>query len=131
MRRSFMSAFVVAASVGLCQLAGAESLTTADKKSIDITYYPAPAERAPVVVLIPDTRCDRSVFQKLPSQLQQAGFAVVATDLRYKALMAGTRNRAEAIRTLQSQDTYAPVRYDVKSVLDYVVQKKDVNAARA
>ena len=130
MQRWFMSVVVVTASVGLCQLAGAESLTTADKKSIDITYYPAPAEHAPVVILIPDTRCDRNAFQKLPSQLQRAGFAVVAMDLRYKALMAGTRNRAEAIRTLQSQDTYAPVTHDVKAVLDYVAQKKDVDAAR-
>jgi dienelactone hydrolase len=130
MRRLLTIALVAAASLPLFQLAGAETLTTADKKSIDITYYPAATERAPVVILIPDTRCDRSAFQKLPSQLQKAGFAVVATDLRYKALMAGTRNRAEAIRTLQSQDTYAPVTHDVKSVLDYVSQKKDVDSAR-
>ena len=73
MQRWFMSVVVVTASVGLCQLAGAESLTTADKKSIDITYYPAPADHAPVVILIPDTRCDRSVFQKLPLQLAPFG----------------------------------------------------------
>lgn len=116
--------------MALYQLAGAESVTTADKKFIDITYYPAAAERAPVVVLIPDTRCDRSVFRKLPSQLQKADFAVVATDLRYKTLIAGARSREEAIRTLQSQDTYAPVAYDVKSVIDYVAQKKDIDSAR-
>jgi dienelactone hydrolase len=125
-----MIALVAAASLPLFQLAGAESLTTADKKSIDITYYPAAAERAPVVILIPGTGCDRSVFRKLPSQLQKAGFAAVATDLRYKTLIARTRSREEAIRTLQGRDTYAPVAYDVKSVLDYVAQKKGVDSTR-
>jgi len=130
MRRWLTIALVVAVSLPLFQLAAAESLTTADKKSIDITYYPAGTERAPVVILLPGTPCDRSAFQKLPPRLQKAGFAVVATDLRYKALIAGSRNRADAIRTLQSQDTYAPVTYDVKAVLDYVAQKKDVDATR-
>jgi dienelactone hydrolase len=130
MKRLLMIPLIVAASLALYQLAGAESLTTADKQSIDITYYPAAAERAPVVILIPDTRCDRSVFRKLPLQLQKAGFAVVTTDLRYKTLIARARSPEEAIRTLQRQDTYAPVAYDVKSVLDYVAQKKDVDSAR-
>ncbi|HSA61253.1 MAG TPA: dienelactone hydrolase family protein [Nitrospiraceae bacterium] len=130
MRALLMMALVLAASLTPLQLAGAESLTTEDNKTIDITYYPAAADRAPVVVLIPDTRCDRSVFRKLPLQLQKAGFAVVATDLRYKILIAGARSREEAIRTLQKQDTYAPVIYDMKSVLHYLAQKKDVDSTR-
>ena len=109
MKRLLIIALVLAASLGLYQLAGAESVATVDKISIDITYYPSTAQRAPVVILIPDTRCDRSVFRRLPSQLQKAGFAVVATDLRYKALIAGARSREEGIRVLQSQDLYAPV----------------------
>ena len=130
MRTFLLMALILAASLSPLQLAGAESLATADNKTIDITYYPPVAERAPVVILIPDTRCDRSVFRKLPLQLQGAGFAVVATDLRYKTLIAGARSREEAIRTLQQQDTYAPVAYDLKSVLDYVAQKKDVDPTR-
>ena len=130
MKRSLMIALVVAASFAVCELAGAESLATADKKSIDVTYYPSAAERAPVVVLIPDTRCDRSVFRKLPLQLQKAGFAVVTTDLRYKTLVAGARSREEGIRLLQSQDLYAPVVHDLKSVLQYMAQRKEVDPGR-
>jgi len=102
MKRVLLIVLGVVVSLALHQLAGAESVVTEDKKSIDITYYPSTSERAPVVILIADTRCDRSVFRKLPSQLQKAGFAVVATDLRYKTLIAGTRSREEAIRALQS-----------------------------
>jgi len=130
MKRLLMISLVVASSLALYQLAGAESVATADKKSIDITYYPSAAERAPVVILIPDTRCDRSVFRKLPSQLQKAGFAVVATDLRYKTLIAGARSREEGIRVLQSQDLYAPVTYDLKSVIEYMAQRKEIDPAR-
>jgi dienelactone hydrolase len=130
MKRLLMISLVVASSFALYQLAGAESVATADKKSIDITYYPSAAERAPVVILIPDTRCDRSVFRKLPSQLQKAGFAVVATDLRYKPLIAGARSREEGIKVLQSQDLYAPVTYDLKSVIEYMAQRKEIDPAR-
>ncbi len=130
MKKLLIIALVLAASLALYQLAGAESVATADKKSIDITYYPLTAQRAPVVILIPDTRCDRSVFRRLPSQLQKAGFAVVATDLRYKALIAGARSREEGIRVLQSQDLYAPVTYDLKSVIEYVAQRKEIDPAR-
>jgi len=130
MKSLLMVVLIVAASLVLYQFAGAESVATADKNSIDITYYPSAAERAPVVILIPDTRCDRSVFRKLPLQLQKAGFAVVATDMRYKSLIAGARSQGEAVRTLQSQDLYAPVTYDLKSVIDYVAQKKEIDPAR-
>jgi predicted esterase len=34
------------------------------------------------------------------------------------------------IRLLQSQDLYAPVTYDLKSVIDYVIQKKEIDSTR-
>jgi dienelactone hydrolase len=123
-------ALLVAVSLVLHQSVRAESISTEDKKVINITYYPPASERAPVVILIPDTRCDRSVFRKLPLQLQKAGFAVVTTDLRYKSLIARARSREEAIRALQSQDLYAPVTYDLKSVIDYVAQRKEIDPGR-
>lgn len=130
MKRLFMILLAVIVSLASYHPADAESVTTSDNKSIDITYYPSAAEKAPAVILIPDTRCDRSAFRKLPSLLQKSGFAVVAMDLRYKSLIAGGRSREEQIRTLQSQDLYAPVTYDVKSVIDYVSQKKEVDPTR-
>jgi dienelactone hydrolase len=130
MKRLLMVLLVVAVSLLSYQLAAAESVTTSDNRSIDITYYPSAAEKAPAVILIPDTRCDRSVFRKLPSQLQKAGFAVVAMDMRYKSLIAGLRSREEQIRALQSQDLYAPITYDLKSVIEYVAQKKEIDLGR-
>jgi pimeloyl-ACP methyl ester carboxylesterase len=115
-----------------CQQLLAETLVTADGKSIDITYYHPPSEGAPVVVLIPGTPCDRSAFQSLPAQLQKAGFAAVAMDMRYKALIRTVerRGREEMIKTLKSQDLYAPVKYDVKAVLDYIAEKKEIDQTR-
>jgi dienelactone hydrolase len=130
MKRLLIIIVTLVVSMAAHHFAGAESVVTEDKKSIDITYYPPTSEKAPVVILIPDTRCDRSAFRSLPSQLQKAGFAVVATDLRYKSLIMGGRSREDMIRILQSQDLYAPVTYDLKSVIDYVVQKKEIDLAR-
>jgi dienelactone hydrolase len=130
MRRLFLIVSIMVMSLGLHHSARAESVVTADQKSIDISYYPCGSERAPVVVLIPDTRCDRSVFRSLPAQLQKAGFSVVTTDLRYKTFLRGARNPQEMIRMLQSQDLYAPVIYDLKAVIDYIAQKKEIDPAR-
>jgi dienelactone hydrolase len=130
MRRLFIIVSIVVMSLAPHHSARAESVVTVDKKSVDITYYPCDSERAPVVVLIPDTRCDRSVFRSLPTQLQKAGFSVVTTDLRYKTFLQGARNPQDMIRMLQSRDLYAPVTYDLKAVIDYVAQKKEIDPAR-
>jgi dienelactone hydrolase len=130
MRRVFLAAAIVFVSLSFAQVARAESVITTDNKSIDINYYPAGSQKAPVVILVPDTRCDRTVFRSLPKQLQKAGFSVVTTDLRYKTFLWQARNPQDAIRLLQTQDLYAPVKYDLKAVIDYVAQKKEIDLER-
>ena len=104
------------------------SIRTEDQRQISATYYSPPAPNAPGVVLIPDTRCDGSVFINFAPKLNQAGFAVLAIDLRYKELIARTRSREESIKLLQSQDTYAPVNYEIKSAIEFLGSQKEVSS---
>jgi dienelactone hydrolase len=108
-------------------------LVTEDNKNVSATYYPPPLPNAPGLILIPDTRCDGSVFVKqagdFPKELNKAGLAVLVTDLRYKDLIASARRPDEQIKLLQSQDLYAPVNYEIKSALDFL-SKKGLEADR-
>lgn len=106
-------------------------LITEDQKQISATYYPSPSDNAPAVILISDTRCDGILFgRRFPSNLNNAGFAVLVMDLRYKNLIAKAGGREEQIRLLQSQDTYAPVNYDLRSALDFLAAQRRVNPER-
>jgi len=104
------------------------SIRTEDQKRISATYYPPPAPNASAVILIPDTRCDGSVFRGFASKLNKAGFAVLAMDLRYKGLIAQARSVEEQIKLLQSQDTYAPINYEIKSAIDFLGSQKGVSS---
>ena len=61
-------------------------LKTSDNTEIEGIYYPIPTPNAPVVVLLPDTRCDKSIFSKFAAKLNEAGFAALAIDFRYKRM---------------------------------------------
>ncbi len=100
------------------------TITTEDKENICATFYPPPSPKSPGVVLLPDTRCDRTYFGDLPSKLNKAGFAVLAVDLRFKDLIAQTRSKEEAIDLIKRQDLYAPIKYDIKSALGFLTTKK-------
>jgi dienelactone hydrolase len=101
--------------------------TTDDKEKIKTTYYPSTSTNAPAVILIPDTRCDGSVFanqaSNFPSKINQASFSVLVMDLRYKDLIARARKPDEQIKLLLSQDVYAPVNFEMKSGLDFLSQR--------
>ncbi len=106
------------------------SIRTEDQKQISAIYYPPPVPNASAIILIPDTRCDGSIFTGFASKLNKAGFAVLALDLRYRELIAQARSREEQIKLLQSQDTYAPANYEIKSAIDFLVSKKEVNSGK-
>lgn len=106
------------------------SIRTEDQKQISAIYYPPPASNASAIILIPDTRCDGSVFGGFASKLNKAGFAVLAMDLRYKDLIAQAGSREESIKLLQSQDTYVPVNYEIKSGIEFLGSRKEVNSDR-
>lgn len=108
------------------------TLTTEDEKEIRATFYqPAPlTPGAPGVILIPDTRCDRSVFGDFPIKLSKAGFAVLSMDLRFKNLIAQARSKEEAIDLIKGQDLYAPMKYEIKNAVDFLTNQKGVDADR-
>lgn len=106
------------------------SLVTDDKKKLTADYYPAKSPSAPAVILLPDTRCDKNVFGSFPSELNNAGFTVLAIDMRYKDLIAKAGSRDDAIKTLQNQNLYEAVDYDVKSAIDFLSDQASVNSSR-
>jgi len=123
----------------LCSLArfvtegGAEeivSITTDDGEELKCHYFPPPQPNAPGIILLPDTRCNRMNFGSIPKKLNEAGFAVLAMDLRYKDLIAKARNRKEQIMTIQKQDLMALVKYDSKGGINFLSSKKEVDPER-
>ena len=98
-------------------------LMTEDRIRTSATYYKPPSPNAAGVILIPDTRCDRSAFGRFPKKLNDAGFAVLVLEFRYKDLIARERRIDEQIKLLLRQDVYAPVNYEIKSALDFLSQK--------
>lgn len=108
------------------------TLTTEDKKEISATFYkPAPlTPGAPGVILIPDTRCDRSVFDDFPIKLSKSGLAVLSMDLRFKDLIAQARSKEEAISLIKGQDLYAPMKYEIKSAVDFLAEQKGIHSSR-
>jgi len=106
------------------------TLSTEDNEKISATFYPPPSPNAPGVILIPDTRCDRTLFGDFPSNLNRAGFAVLSMDMRYKDLIAQAGNKEEAIDLIKRQDLYAPIKYDIKSGIDFLGNQKGVDAGR-
>ncbi|UCE53163.1 MAG: dienelactone hydrolase family protein [Desulfobacterales bacterium] len=105
-------------------------LTTDDGTKLKCTYFPSSMPNAPGIILLPDTRCDRMNFGSIPIKLNEAGFAVLAMDLRYKDIIAKARNRKEQIRTIQKQDLMALVKYDTKSGINFLSSKKEVDPKR-
>jgi dienelactone hydrolase len=123
----------------ICSLArfvtqgGAEetvSITTDDGKELKCMYFPPPQSNAPGVILLPDTRCNRMNFGSIPTNLNEAGFAVLAMDLRYKDLIAKAKNRKEQIRIIQNQDLMSLVKYDTKGGINFLSSKKEVDPER-
>jgi dienelactone hydrolase len=105
-------------------------ITTDDGQKLKSSYYPPAIPNTPGIILLPDTRCDRRNFGSIPTKLNEAGFAVLSMDLRYKELIAKGKNRKEQIRTIQKQDLKALVKYDTKSAVNFLANKKGVDPER-
>ena len=102
------------------------TLVTDDQKELKATFYPAPYPGVPGVILLPDTRSDRTHFGAFPSKLNKAGFAVLAMDFRYKDLISKARSRDEAISLIKKQDLNALVDHDVKAAADFISRQAGV-----
>jgi dienelactone hydrolase len=105
-------------------------IATDDGKKLKCTYFPPLKANAAGVILLPDTRCNRMNFDSVPRKLNEAGFAVLAMDLRYKDIIAKTKSRKDAISTIQKQDLMALVNYDAKSGVTFLSNKNEVDPER-
>jgi dienelactone hydrolase len=106
------------------------TLTTDDGQRLSATYYPALNPGTPAVILLPDARCDRSAFDKLPLHLHRAGFGVLSIDFRYKNLVGRAGSREEAIRLIGTQDLESVADYDAKSAIDFLTLHGGVDRSR-
>jgi len=106
------------------------NITTDDGQKLKSTYFAPSTPNAPGVILLPDTRCDRMNFGSIPRKLNEAGFAVLALDLRYKDIIAKAGSRKKQISTIQKQDLMALVKYDTKSAINLLTGKKQVDPER-
>jgi dienelactone hydrolase len=106
------------------------SITTDDAKALRCKYFPPAQSNSPGLILLPDTRCDAASFGSIPANLNKAGFAVLAMDLRYKDLIAKAGSRDKQISTVQKQDLMALVKYDAKSGINFLAGKKEVDPER-
>ena len=105
-------------------------LTTEDDENIFATFYPTSSPNAAGVILLPDARCDRALFDDFPSNLNKAGFAVLSMDLRFKDLIAQARSKEEVIDIIKRQDLYASIKYDIKSALGFLTKQQGVDPGR-
>ncbi len=105
-------------------------LITDDQKMLSADYYPPVSASAPGIILLPDTRCDRMAFGSIPRKLNEAGFAVLSMDFRYKEIIAKTKSRKEAISTIQKQNLMALMKHDTKSGINFLLGKKEVDPER-
>jgi dienelactone hydrolase len=106
------------------------TLVTDDNKKLECSYYPASAPNSPAVILLPDTRCDKWHFASFPRNLNERGFAVLAMDMRYKDLIARAGGMDQQIKTLQQQDLNVIADSDVKSALDFLSGRDNVDHER-
>jgi dienelactone hydrolase len=106
------------------------TLLTADQEELQAAFYEPPFPNVPGVILLPDTRCDKENFGSIPSRLQEAGFAVLAMDFRYKEVISRTKNREDAISTIKKQDLHLLIDYDVKAALAFMSKRKGFSPSR-
>ena len=106
------------------------NITTDDGQKLKSTYFAPATPNAPAVMLLPDTRCDRMNFGSIPRKFNEAGFAVLALDLRYKDIIAKAGSRKKQISTIQKQDLMVLVKYDTKSAINFLTSTKQVDPER-
>lgn len=93
-------------------------------------YYrpPATASSAPMAILLHMYRSDRSTYQPLAVPLSQAGFAVLAIDLRGHGESATSESQARA----GERDTtlFQEMQQDVRAAYDWLAKRPEVDRAR-
>lgn len=103
----------------------------ADGMRLAADYY-APGTRgraaAPCVILLHMYRADRTSWAPLLPALHEAGFAVLAVDLRGHGESATTRTRQQAVD--RDPQLFRDMQQDVRGAYDWIVQQPDIDRAR-
>lgn len=106
------------------------SFAAADGFQISADYFPPKAAEppAPIVILLHMYRSDRSAWKPLIDPLHQAGFAILAIDMRGhgESATSETRRRAAERDTRLFED----VQYDLRGAYDWLSEQKGVDRAR-
>ena len=107
------------------------SFQAADGLRIAADYYPPPETQhgsAPIVILLHMYRSDRGTWAPLIPPLQQAGFAVLAIDLRGHGESATTETRDAVLK--RDTETFRKMQDDLRGAYDWLAQQPNVDRAR-
>lgn len=107
------------------------SFRAADGLRIAADYYPPPAAEhapAPMALLLHMYKSDRSAWRPLIPALHDAGFAVLAIDMRGHGGSATTGTRQQ----VDERDTqvFRDMQHDVRGAYDWLVKQDTVDRAR-
>lgn len=111
--------------------AQAVSFKAADGLRIAADYYPPPVANrgtAPMVMLLHMDRSDRKAWEPLIAPLHDAGFAILALDLRGHGDSATTDTREAAAN--RDPELYKKMQNDVLGAYDWFAEQPGVDRAR-
>ena len=107
------------------------SFSAADGMKIAADYYAPPATShgdAPLVMLLHMYRSDRKAWEPLIAPLQEAGFAILALDLRGHGESATTETRDAVLK--RDPATFKKMQDDVRGAYDWLATQEHVDRAR-
>ncbi|MBN2445294.1 MAG: alpha/beta fold hydrolase, partial [Phycisphaerae bacterium] len=122
--------FVCAAAAGPQLEPRVVSFPAYDDYTLSADYYAPKSARepAPVVILLHDCGADRTCWQPLIAPLYQAGFAVLALDLRGHGHSATSETQSRVER--QDSTLFEDMFYDLRGAYDWLAKQPDVDRAR-
>ena len=128
------AALILAACAAWCQAKPPEGepveFKAYDDLMLQADYYPPAStkEAAPAVILLHMYRHDRTSWQPLIAPLHEAGFAVLALDLRGHGADAPTELRRRVER--RDSTIFEEMFYDVRGAYDWLAARDEVDRSR-
>ncbi len=107
------------------------SFPTADGVRLAADYFPPTTSQrggAPIVILLHMYRSDRTAYAPLVPPLHEAGFAVLAIDLRGHGESATTETRDAVLK--RDPEVFRKMQEDVRGAYDWLAQQANVDRAR-
>jgi len=104
--------------------------TTYDGVAIAADYYPPKPgpSGAPMVILLHMYRSDRSAWKPLIEPLHEAGFAILALDLRGHGESATEQTRRRVIR--RDTSVFEEMYHDVRAAYDFLARQQGIDRSR-